>query len=653
MTEAGHIALIIAVPVALYAAAAAVIGARTGSGRLVSSARGAILAVFGLYTLALALVLYAFITHDFSFKIVAEQTSLDLPALYSLSALYAGKGGSMFFWGWLISLFAACLAVRKKADDGPVVPYALAVLAVIQVFYLALVSFGINIFAAHPSPPADGYGMNPLNQNFGMLVHPPLLYIGFAAFAVVFALVIGSVAAGRPAAWWSRRVRRWTLLGWCTMGIGNLIGMWWSYNEFGWGGYWAWDPVENAGLMPWLLGTAFLHSIAATRRGSYLGRWARYLAVFTFVFTLLSPFITHGGIESPLHGFSGSPFPPYILAAMIIVVAGSLLLFYLRRGDMEKDRKTTSLLSGGGAFLLTNFVLVLLVLIILVGTVLPRLVELGGGERLVLERGFFDRAAGPVMLLLVFLMGVCPLLGWGRAVWRAWRRHLLYFIAAVAVIAAVVLATGIGNWYIPAIAAGGLAFFIIGRELWRGTAARRRQGKNVVPGFFSLVGGNRGRYGGFMAHIGIILIALGIIASSFYGLEKTVTLEPGESVAIGGYELTYDGLLLRQDNVKVKAIASLSVSRGGRSLGQLTPSYDYWFSYRDYFYEVAVRTTAAEDLFVSLFWPSFDPADKTATFRVLLNPLIVWMWVGGGLWLAGGVLSFSMREKYPVGGEGR
>jgi cytochrome c-type biogenesis protein CcmF len=652
MTQAGHVALIIAMPVALYAAVAAVSGARTG-GRLAASARGTILAVFGLYTLALALVLYAFFSHDFSFKMVADHASRDLPALYSLSALYADKGGSMFFWGWLISLFTAIMVVRKKPDDGPVVSYALAVLAVIQVFYLAMVIFGINIFAAHPSPPADGFGLNPLLQNFGMLVHPPLLYIGFAAFACVFALVIGAVAAGRPSAWWSRRVRHWTLFAWATLGIGNLVGMWWSYNELGWGGYWAWDPVENAGLMPWLLGTAFLHSIVAVRRGAYMKRWGMYLIVFTFVFTLFSPFVTHGGIESPLHGFYGSPLPPYILAAMIIVVAGSLLLFYRRRRELDKDKKLPSLVSGGGAFLLTNYVLVVLVLIILVGTVLPRLTELGGGERLVLERSFFDRAAGPVMLLLVFLMGVCPLLGWGRAVWRAWRRYILYFVAAVVVIAAVVLGTGIGNWYILAIAAGGLGLFVIIRELWRGTAARRRQGKSIILAFFSLVGSNRGRYGGMLAHIGIILIALGVIVSSFYSLEKTVTLETGESLDIGGYELTYDELLLKQDNVRVRAIARVAVSRDGRDLGTLAPSYDYWFSYQDAFSEVAVRTTAAEDLFVSLVWTTFDPTDKTATFRVLLNPLIVWMWIGGGLWLAGGVLSFSMREKYPAGGEVR
>ncbi len=652
MTQAGYITLIIAMPVALYAAVAGIMGAR-GSGRLAAQARGAILAVFGLYTLALALLLYAFVTHDFSFKIVADYASRDLPALYSLSALYAAKGGSMFFWGWLVSLFAAVLVWRKKPDDGPVLAYALAILAVVQVFYLALVTFGINVFAAYPSPPADGFGLNPLLQNFGMLVHPPLLYIGFAGSAVVFALVMGAVAAGRPVAWWARRVRHWALFTWVALGLGNLLGMWWSYNELGWGGYWAWDPVENAGLMPWLLATGLLHAIAASRRADYLKSWAKYLVVFTFVFALFSPFVTHGGIESPLHGFFGSPFPPYILGAIIVVIIGALALFYQRRKDFTKDKKPASPVSGQGAFLLTNIVLVVLVLIILIGTVLPRLTEAFGGTRLVLERSFFDHAAGPVMLLLVFLMGVCPLLGWGKAIWRSWRRNLLYFLAAVAVIAAIVLATGIGNWYIPAIAAAALVLFVIARELWRGTAARRRQGLSRLRAFFSLVNSNRGRYGGFLAHIGVVLIALGIIVSSFYSLERTVTLAPGDSVAIGGYELSYDDLLLRQDNVKVRAIASLAVSRGGRALGTLEPSYDYWFSFQEAYAEAAVRTTAAEDLFVSLVWTAFDPAAKTAVFRVLLNPLIVWIWIGGGLWLAGGVLSLTMREKYPAGGKRR
>ena len=421
--------------------------------------------------------------------------------------------------------------------------------------------------------------------------------------------------------------------------------MWWSYNELGWGGYWAWDPVENAGLMPWLLGTAFLHSIAMRRQRHYLNNWSTYLIIFTFAFTLLSPFITHGGIESPLHGFYGSSFPPYILSAILITLASSLWLAYSRR-NLEKGRKPTSLISREGAFLLTNIILVVLVIVILVGTVLPRLVEVLGGTSISLDRSFFDRACGPIMLFLVFLMGICPLLGWSKTTWHSIKRNFLYTFIAALPIAIVILIIGIGNWYAVAAVVCGVPFFTICLEWFRGTKARRRTKKeNFIWAFFSLLNSNRGRYGGFIAHIGIILITLGIIASSFYDTEKMATLDIGDSMSISGYELTYTELVLKQDNQKASAVASMSVSRSGHSIGVMRPSYDYWFSHQDFFAEAAVRTTPADDLFVSLVWTGFDPKDMSATFRVLVNPMILWIWVGGGFFLVGGAISFYGKDE--------
>ncbi len=652
MIEAGRIALIIALPVAVFSVLSSVIGARAASARLYKSARCGILIIFGLYTLALALLLYAFFTHDFSARIVAEHASRDLPPLYTLSALYADKAGSMFLWGWLISLFSALLVFRTREENRRVISYAISILAVIEVFYIALVTFVADIFARQPSPAVDGFGLNPLLQNFGMLIHPPLLYLGFAGFAVVFALVMAAIITRRSEMWQDRLIRRWALVAWGTLGVGNLVGMWWSYNELGWGGYWAWDPVENAGLMPWLLGTAFLHSMAMGRQRNYLKAWSLSLIIFTFVFTLFSPFITHGGIESPLHGFYGSPFPPFILAAIIIVIAGSYVLLYIRRRDLKDERQPPSLLSREGSFLLTNIFLVVLVFVIFAGTVLPRVVELLGGGKIALDRGFFDRTCGPIMLLLVLLMGVCPLLGWGKTVWNSAGRNIIFFLLAVVVVSAAVLISRIGNWYIAAVVLCGLPLFVVLREWCRGALAlHRNKGYNFVRGFFTLIGGNRTRYGGFLAHIGIVLIALGIIVSSFYGVEKTATLDIGESMSAGKYELTYNELVFKQDSVKVSAVASMTVSENGKPAGIMRPSYAYWFNYNDFFAEVAVRTTAAEDLFVSLAWTGFDPADMSATFRLLVNPLIVWIWAGGAFFIIGGALSFSFGEKRLPGGE--
>ena len=652
MTDIGHIALIIALALAAYAATAAIVGARSGNKRLAGSARGSVLAVFVLFTLALALIFYAFFTKDFSFKIVADHASRDLPAVYTLSALYADKSGSMFFWGWLIALFAVLLVFPKRNSGRPAMPYAIAILAVIEVFYIALVTFVFNIFARQPSPAADGFGLNPLLQNFGMLVHPPLLYLGFAGFAVVFALMMAALITHRTEIWRDGLIRRWAIFAWAALGIGNILGMWWSYNELGWGGYWAWDPVENAGLMPWLLGTAFLHSLVMCRQRKYLQAWGFFLIIFTFAFTLLSPFITHGGIESPLHGFYGSPFPPYILAAMAVITIGSLGILFLRRRDLGDEARPLSFISRGSSFLLTNIILVVLVFIIFTGTVLPRIVEMMGGGKIALDRSFFDKTCGPVMLLLVLLMGVCPLLGWGKTAWNSARRNIIYFLLAVLFVAVAILISGAGNWYIAAVVLCGVPLYVVFREWCRGTRARHRsQGENYLRALFSIIRSNRARYGGFLAHIGIVLIALGIIVSSFYSTESTVTLDIGDSVKAGKYDLTYSELIFKQDGVKASAVASILVSEHGKTIAIMRPSYAYWFSHDDFFAEVAVRTTPAEDLFISLVWTGFDPADKSATFRVLVNPLIVWIWVGGAFFLAGGVLSFSASDKKLPGGK--
>jgi len=479
-----------------------------------------------------------------------------------------------------------------------------------------------------------------------MLVHPPLLYLGFAGFAVVFALVMAALITRRPEMWQNSLIRRWTLFAWCALGIGNIVGMWWSYNELGWGGYWAWDPVENAGLMPWLLGTAFLHSMVMYRQRKCLQVWSFCLIIFTFVLTLLSPFITHGGIESPLHGFYGSPFPPYILAAMMVVTIGSLGLLFAHRRDLESEARPSSFISREGSFLLTNIIMVVLVFIILAGTVLPRVVEVLGGGKIALDRSFFDRTCGPIMLLLVLLMGVCPLLGWGKMAWNSARRNILYFLTVVVLVAAAILIPGVGNWYIAVVVLCSLPLFIIFREWYRGTRARHRsRGENCLRAFFFLINSNRTRYGGFLAHIGIVLIALGIIVSSFYSMESTVTLDIGESMRAGKYELSYRELIFKQDSVKASAVATISINKNGKTVGTMRPSYAYWFSHDNYFSEVAVRTTVAEDLFVSLVWTGFDPADKSATFRVLVNPLIAWIWVGGAFFIIGSAVAFSSKDK--------
>jgi len=652
MVDTGHIALILCFIAAVYTALASAWGARSGSHAFTASARNGLLVVAVLYTLAMAAMLYAFMSKDFSLRIVTEHASRDLPAVYAFSALYADKAGSVLFWGWLLSLFAAVLALQKYNSYKQITPCAISILAVILAFFLALVTIVVNVFEENPYPPVDGFGLNPLLQNVGMLIHPPLLYLGFAGFMVVFAFVMAALIVRRPGMEWIGGIRRWTLFAWCVLGIGNLVGMWWSYIELGWGGYWAWDPVENAGLMPWLLGTAFLHSVAMLRKRHYLHTWGLALIIVTFIFVLLSPFITHGGIESPLHGFYASNYPPYILGAIVVTLVGSVVLLYARHRDFGKEDKPLSPISREGAFLLTNVIFLVLVFLIITGVILPRIVEGLGGSEIALERDYFDWSCGPVMLFLVFFMGVCSTLRWRKASLKSIGWNLLYTLFPAVIIAIAVLISGIGNWYALAALVCGFPLFTIMREWLLGTRARRRATGGYYAGaFLRLIGSNRPRYGGFIVHIGIILITLGVIGSSFYGLEGMETLDIGEEMTVGKYELSYDALDMREGSSKVSAVASLSISRDGKLIDTVRPEYNYWFSWMEPFAEVAVRTTPAEDLFVSLSWTSFEPGDESATFRVLVNPLIVWMWVGGGFLLLGGLVAFWPDRKRQSGSE--
>ncbi|MDY6892728.1 MAG: cytochrome c biogenesis protein CcsA, partial [Chloroflexota bacterium] len=447
LSDLGHISLIIAFIVAVYSVVAPLLGARLRSLNLVTSARNGMFVIFALHTLAMAIILYAFLSKDFSFRIVELHASTDLPPLYALCALYADKTGSLFFWGWLISLFTAVMTLQKFNTYRQIMPYTIAILAGIQAFFLSMVALRANIFMQNPFPPADGYGLNPLLQNFGMLIHPPLLYIGFAGFMVVFAFVMGALISRSPSSEWIRGIRRWTLFAWCTLGLGNLIGAWWAYEELGWGGYWAWDPVENAGLMPWLLGTAFLHTMAMLRKRDYLQTWSFALIIFTFIFVLLSPFITHGGIASELHGFQGSPFVPYIFAFILLSLIASLAFLFIRRRELEASEKPATLISREGSFLLANIIFVIIVGIVVSLTVFPKLYELVSGGLIAIERSLFDWTGGIALLILVFFMGICPLLGWRRTSWSSIKRNFLYPFTIAFIIAIVILISGIGNWY--------------------------------------------------------------------------------------------------------------------------------------------------------------------------------------------------------------
>lgn len=641
MADIARVCLILAFGVCVYATGALVIGARKASPRLLTSGRNGLIAAFVLFSLAMETMIYALLTDDFSIALVARHSSEHLSVPYKIAALYSGKEGSLMVWGWLISLMTAIVLLMRR-HPSPAAPYALGILAALQAFFLALITFVTDIFESVPPTPS-GAGLNPLLQNVGMLLHPPLLFLGFAATAVVFAFTLGARFSGTPSSEGVLGMRRWALAAWGAMGLGNIIGAWWAYTELDWGGYWAWDPVENAGLMPWLLGTALLHAIAIERKRGHLSRWAVGLGGFTFVFALLSPFITHGGIESPLHGFADSPFPPYFLAA-VLITAGATITAVMRGPDHSSPAiGSPSLLSRERAFLLTIVGCGIVTAVVLIGTIAPGVSDLFG-LRAEIERGFFDRAAGPFLLFLVFLMGICPLLGWGHTPRAAFRRNGILPLVLSAGAAVILGGLGGGPWYALAAFVCGLSVFAIFQEWLRGARARHRwKGESRIRAFPSLLWGNRPRYGGMIVHLGIVLITLGVIGSSFYDAETTVTLQPGESVRFEGYTLTFEGLERRTDEEKIITAARVSVHRGGRSLGTFAPQKNFWFSQGAFVGESAVRTGIAEDLFVGL--TDYDRESGSAMLRVLVHPLILWIWVGGGVVLLGTAIALWPERR--------
>ena len=675
MADIGYIALVIAFVVAIYSVIASIFGIRKQHEGLTTSARNGIYAIFALFTLSLAVMVHALVTKDYGIELVYRAVNEDQSMIYTVAGLYADKAGSLMLWGWLISLFAAILVFQKRRSHKEIMSYTLPILAIVVGFWVMLVTFAGNVFEKSPHTYVDGIGMKAINQNPGILVHPPLIYLGFAAFAIVFAFALGALLSRSSDSVWIMGIRRWTLFAWCALGLGNLVGAWWAYNELSWGGFWAWDPVENASLMPWLLGTAFLHSISIQRRKSYLRKWSLLLIIFVFIFSLISPFITHGGITSDLHGFGGTPFVPYFGFAILATLIVTLAISASRRDELHDEDKPVSFVSREGAFILANIVLVVITLLTFVGTTFPKLADLLG-RNMALERTFFDWSCGPILLVMLFIMGLCPVLGWRKASSRVLKRDLLYPLVAAVIIAIVILILGIGNWYAVAALVCGFPMLTILLEWFRGMRARHRsKGQNYPQAFVSLIWGNRPRYGGFVAHIGVLLIALGVLGASFYRVEGGGNLVPGQDVNVGAYTLTYEeatithspedwnsityfmqqgydyatimeSLYPEEDPDKWLAdghnVATVSVYRGGDRVCTLHPEYDYISREQGFLGEASVHTTVAEDLFVSMdwVWP-----DSRARFRVLINPLIVWMWIGGGFLLLGGLVAFWPDRK--------
>lgn len=651
MAEFGRAALVVTLGLSLYAVVAGALAASSRRRRLALSARNALIASFGSTLVAFAVLAAGFLRDDFSLTYVADHSNRSLSGVYKLSALWGGQEGSLLLW-LLILTGSAALAVwlgRRRARD--LVVWVTPVLGGIAVGFSFLLVIVASPFAAQAAP-VDGAGLNPSLQNPYMMTHPLFLYLGYVGLAVPFAFAMGALLSGRTDERWIVATRRWTLMAWTALGIGQLLGAHWAYVEVGWGGYFAWDPVENAALMPWLVATAFLHSVMIQEKRGMLRVWNVVLVALAFCLTLFGTFLTRSGIISSIHSFSLSSIGPWFLAFIAIAVVFSTTLIVWRLPLLRSTTKLESLVSREAVFLYNNLLLVALSLTILWGVAWPILSEVVRGQSVVVGRPYFDFFLRIFGLPLLLLMGVGPMIAWRRASLKGLGRTFLWPAAISLLTGVVLLALGAGS-SIPGLIAYTFSAFVlaaIGLEFGRGTRARRALSRESWPvAFASLVGRNRRRYGGYVVHVAVVLLAIGIAGSSAYDSVVEGRLAPGQSLAVSGYTVTYQRLTERQTPHAAEVRAHVAIGRGGKEIGTLEAgknSYKIAGPAPQVSSEVGIRTNylTGEDLFVI---PEQVNDDGSVYFRIFVKPLVNLIWLAGLVFLLGSVIALwpDAREQ--------
>jgi len=666
MADLGYASLLLSFFLALYAAGAAFIAARRNQLPLFASARNAALAVAALTTLAVGILEWALITHQFRFEYVALQTSIAQPLLYNVSALWGGQEGSLLFWAWILSIFTAIVIIQNNDKNQELMPYAVSGLAFAIAFFLALMTLatdpaksgffiltpftpeGANAVVGNPFrlldfTPPDGNGLNPLLQNPGMFIHPVTQYLGYVGFTIPFAFAMAALFTKRLSDVWIRTTRRWTLVSWLFLSLGLLFGMQWAYTELGWGGYWGWDPVENASLMPWLTGTAYLHSVMIQERRGMLKVWNLVLIMLTFCLAILGTFITRSGIIQSVHAFGVSSLGPWFLVFLGLTLLSFLYLLFDRMNDLKEENELDSLLSRESSFLLNNLILVGAAFATLWGTIFPMVSEAVTGKKVTVGAPFFNQVNGPIFFALIVLIGICPLIGWRRATAENLARNFLRPLVVSIVTAIGLFVIGVRDGYgLLSFSAVAFVLATIGLEFYRGMLTRVRQySENPATALIKLIANNRRRYGGYIVHIGVILGVVGIAGSTFYQFETQANLKPGETMQVKNFTLQFDGLQVYPTENRQVIAARMVVLQDGNRIATLVPEKNYYPSpnpdLSQWTTEVAIRTTATEDLYLIL--AGFDAKAGTATIKAIINPLVVWLWIGFALLVAGTVIA--------------
>ncbi|MCO6450624.1 MAG: heme lyase CcmF/NrfE family subunit [Caldilineales bacterium] len=662
MNDLGFIALLLALIVAIYGLVVSLIGGIRRDNALSTSGRNALFATAGLVIIATVALWYLLITNDFSNEYVASHSEQNLPLFYRFSSLWGGQAGSLLFWGFILAIYSSFFIAfewRKQQQSGP---FMVAVLLIVQIFFLIISLFAANPFnrlwlmpdgsthgalfrpdGASLFIPADGTGLNPLLQNYWMVIHPVALYLGYVGLTLPMAMAVGALMSGRLQDSWVKDVRPWILIPWIFLTAGIIMGSQWAYIELGWGGFWAWDPVENASFIPWLTGTAFLHSIMIQQQRGMLKVWNMVLAFLSFWLVIVGTFITRSGIIDSVHAFALSNVGPLFLGFTVGTFLGFLVLLWHRLPQLQSDSELDSMLSRESAFLYVNVLFVVAAFATLFGTVFPIVSEGVTNTKIAVSTPYFNKVDGPIFLALLILMAVGPLLGWRRTSPEMLRRNLTFPIAFALAVAVLLIMFATRNW-LP-ILAWTVCAMVVGSIIWeyyRGARARRKsRGESWPVALGEVMTRNQRRYGGYIVHFGVVLIAVSVTGATAFQHNLKSSLRLNESTTLAGYTFTYTGLEQENNSNHDAMIASVLVEKGDKVIGTLTPRMNIYqaISGRDMgpTTEVGLHTNPREDVYV--VFNGWEDGGQLAAFEFFVNPLMLWMWIGGLVMIFGTVFA--------------
>src|SRR3954470_2643311 len=633
MASLGSFVLLATFVVASYALAASVAGGRRRSRALIESGVGAFYLTAALMTVASGIIVHAFVTGNYAIKYVQRYSDSAQPLIYRITSYWGGLDGSILFWVFLLSVFGTIAVATNRERHRELIPWVIAIIASVEMFFIFIMVVHNNPFDTFvAASPADGKGLNPLLQNFYMAIHPPSLYTGFVAMTIPYAFGMAALITGHLDDAWLRAVRRWTMIGWLFLTFGLTLGMLWAYEELGWGGFWGWDPVENAGLLPWFTATAFLHSVMVQERRGMLRVWNVTLVITTFFLTIFGTFMTRSGVVQSVHAFGEDPWLAKLFTGFMILIVTFSFGYVIYRLPLLKSRhELDSRASREAAFLANNWILLFSAFFILFATMFPTLSEAVRGQRLTVGPPFFNMWMRPIGLILLVLTGIAPLLAWRKSTLSNLVQQFTWPAAATMVVGAAVWALGMRVW------SSGLCFALCGfvtatilQEFIRGANVRKgASGSDIFTAAVGLVARQQRRYGGYIVHLGIVLMFLGF-AGQGYKQEQDMKLSPGEQGSVGHFTVRQDSIAVTNDDQKQMITGHVTVFRDGKMLAEMTPARWFFAKHEDQpTTEVAIRRAAGEDVYIVL--AAYDMGTQNATYAVTINPLVDWIWLGFGI----------------------